>query len=245
VGSGFPRDPRHRAADALRAINHSLGEGIDPAQIRKFRIQSYCPELQASPPILDLLYETRLWEAAESLIGSGQIRRVGSGQIALRFPSLESAPRPPSPHLDGLYMPGNGVPEGEIGSFSMLMAVFLSALPGPDSGNFTVWPGTHRLYESYFRDNGIDALFRGLSEAMPPIPLPTPIQVLAQPGDAVLCHYQLAHSVAINLSPHVRYAVFFRLSHTQHADHKIAALTDIWTAWPGMADVISLSGQEL
>ena len=36
---------------ALQAINHSLGEGVDPAQIQIFRSRSYAPELQRDPVI--------------------------------------------------------------------------------------------------------------------------------------------------------------------------------------------------
>jgi ectoine hydroxylase-related dioxygenase (phytanoyl-CoA dioxygenase family) len=32
-------------------------------------------------------------------------------------------------------------------------------------------------------------------------------------GDLVLAHYQLAHSVAQNLSPQIRYAIHYRLAH--------------------------------
>ena len=35
----------------------------------------------------------------------------------------------------------------------------------------------------------------------------TGVQVKMQPGDVVLAHYMLAHSIAPNCSPHIRYQV--------------------------------------
>jgi hypothetical protein len=38
----------------------------------------------------------------------------------------------------------------------------------------------------------------------------------AKTGDIVLCHYQLAHAIAPNMSPNIRYMVYFRVSHVNH-----------------------------
>ena len=46
---------------------------------------------------------------------------------------------------------------------------------------------------------------------MPEVTLPDPVPVTGRAGDAVLCHYQLAHTAGPNTSPHIRYAVYFRL----------------------------------
>jgi len=219
---------------AMRAINASLGgRGIDPSQLPTFRARSYCPEVQDQKAITDLLYASPLWEIAEQLIGQGKIAPVRAGQIALRFPSTDP-PREPHPHIDGMYSPNNGVPKGEIRNFTALVGVFLSDVRGPYSGNFTVWPGSHRLYEEYFRAHGPEALFHG----MPPVDLPEPVQVTANAGDAVLAHYQLGHGIAGNASPHIRYAVFFRLSHVDHASVHWECMTDIWREWSGMRDVV-------
>ncbi|MBV9850519.1 MAG: phytanoyl-CoA dioxygenase family protein [Armatimonadetes bacterium] len=236
--------PHIRVDAALRAINHSVGQGMDPAQMNKYRAQTFCPEITRTPPITDLLLKTPAWELAESVIGEGQIQPVTGGQVALRFPGLQDPPGPARPHIDGLHSPNNGVPAGTLASFTMLVGILLSDLPGPDAGNFTVWPGTHRLYERYFREHGTEELLRGMGGGMPNIPLPDPVQITGRPGDIVLCHYQLAHGVTPNVSPHPRYAAFFRLSHVEHAAHKIAALTDIWLAWPGMRPVLPEARQD-
>src|SRR5437870_2200876 len=181
---------------ALRAINHSLGQGLPPADLPVFRSRSFCPELQRAPVILDLLRVTPAWLLAESLLGEGRVEAVRSGQIALAFPQTEP-PEAPYPHLDGLHTPTNGVPAGEVRSFTLLVGVILSDVTGPGAGNLTVWPGSHRRYESYFRDNGPKSLLGG----MPPIALPDPVEVTGSVGDVVLCHYHLAHPVRAHPAP--------------------------------------------
>jgi hypothetical protein len=221
--------PAAPLAAALTAINHSLGQGLPPADLPVFRSRSFCPELQRAPVILDLLRTTPAWLLAESLLGEGRVEAVKSGQIALAFPQTE-LPEAPYPHLDGLHTPTNGVPAGEVRSFTLLVGVILSDVAGPGAGNLTVWPGSHRRYESYFRDNGPKSLLGG----MPPIALPDPVEVTGRVGDVVLCHYQLAHAVGANTSSHVRYAVYFRLKSRGHDGRRWECLTDLWKEWPGL-----------
>lgn len=223
---------------ARRAINASLGSsGIDPERLVTFRARSYCPELQESEPITDLLNATPLWELAESAIGKGNISPVGAGQIALRFPSTEPA-HDPHPHIDGMYTPTNGVPKGTIQNFTALVGVFLSDVPEPYSGNFTAWKGSHHQYESYFREHGPDSLLNG----MPPVDLAKGEQITAKAGDAMLVHYQVGHGIAGNASPNIRYAVFFRLWHVDHESVRWECMTDIWREWDGMRDHVRAVG---
>jgi ectoine hydroxylase-related dioxygenase (phytanoyl-CoA dioxygenase family) len=93
-----------------------------------------------------------------------------------------------------------------------------------------VWPGTHRLYENYFRQHGPEALLEG----MPPVQLPEPVMLKGNAGDIVMAHYQLAHTAAQNISPNVRYAIYFRLLHVKHNDQWKEAMTHIWLEWDGM-----------
>ena len=223
---------------ALRAINASVGQGMNVDDMPIFRSQSYCPDVKNTPAITDLFNKTPAFALAESAIGEGKIRPVGGGQIGLRFPSMQDPPGQPRPHLDGMYSPTNGVPQGTIQNFTMLAAVFLSDVPGPYCGNFTVWPGTHHLYEAYFREHGPEALLDG----MPKVQLPEPVQVTCRAGDLVLCHYQIAHCAAPNVSPHVRYGIFFRLSHIDHAGQKREVMQDIWREWEGLREIVASQG---
>jgi hypothetical protein len=224
--------PQDLVLRARRAINASLGEkGLPPDDLPRFRSQSYCPELQGEPVIADLFNASPLKEVSENLIGVGKVKPVNWGQVALRFPrAVDPENLTVHPHLDGMYSPNNGVKEGTIGNFTALIGVFLSDLPEPNSGNFTVWSGTHHLYEKYFQQHGPESLLKG----MPPIELPEPEQFIGQAGDAALVHYQIGHGIAANLSSNIRYAIFFRLSHIDHEQHHWRCMTDVWAEWEGM-----------
>jgi hypothetical protein len=227
--------PEQFVNEARKAINISLGsEGMDPAKLSAYRQQTYCPELTDKPAITNLLYEAPLWSAAESLIGKGQIQPAKRAQIALRFPSMQPA-RSPHPHLDGVHTPGNGVPAGQISNFTALVGIFLSDIPHEFMGNFSAWPGTHRLFENYFREHSPQSLL----EKFPEVELPKEQQITARAGDAVICHYQLAHGITGNTSPFIRYAIFFRLSHIRHNELHWECMTDIWKEWAGMQEIVS------
>jgi hypothetical protein len=226
--------PRGLVEAALLAINASLGErGLDHERLPIFRAQSYCPELRDQPPITDLYNASPLKDLAESAIGRGQIEPVRSGQIALRFPTGGPV-NSPTPHIDGMYTPTNGVPEGTIANFTALVGVFLSDIPHDFMGNFSVWLGSHHRLERYFREHTPQSLLDG----MPPIDLGEVEQVRARAGDAVLCHYQLAHGIAGNGSPFIRYGIFFRLTHVNHESVRWECMTDIWREWEGMRDIV-------
>lgn len=214
--------------DALRAINRSLGQGIDSADLPILRARSFCPELTRTAVMLDVYRRSIVPAIAAELIG--EVYPIQTSQIALRFPLDNSAPAILDPHLDGMYTPTNGVPAGRIHSFTMLVGIALSDVTGPWSGNLTVWPGTHLLYEEYFRTQGPESLLQG----MPPIRLPDPVQLTARAGDAFLVHYQVAHTAAPNFSPHVRYAAYFRVVAEVHDARWRAAMTDVWAEWSGI-----------
>ncbi len=215
---------------ALREINHCVGEGMNVADMTRFRAQTYCPNLTRTPSIAGLLNATPAWSLAESAIGRGRIGPSEYGQIALRFPGMQDPPGEPRLHIDGMYSPTNGVEQGTIGNFTALLAVFLSDVPEPFSGNFSVWPGSHLLHAAYFKEHGPQSLLNG----MPSVGTPAPLQITAQAGDVVLAHYLLAHGVAPNVSPNVRYAIFFRLTHVDHDRQKWESMMDPWLQWEGI-----------
>jgi hypothetical protein len=227
--------PHDAIERARKAINHSMGEGIDPAQLPTLRAQSYCPELKASTVITDLFNATQGPEFAESVLGKGTFEKPAAAQIALRFPRADDDLPPFRPHLDGLPTMTNGVASGTIGSFSALVGVLLSDLPEKNSGNFTVLPGTHRSTAAYFQEHGPKSFLEGF----PSIEQPEPVQITGNAGDMVFCHYQVGHGIAPNISSNIRYAVFFRLTHKDHSQDIEGRLIDIWRDWPGMSEFVS------
>jgi len=217
--------PQVMLDEVKKAINHSLGEvGMNKENLPILRSQSYCPEIQYTSVISDLFNKTPVFDLVNSVIDLEKTYPINGAQIALRFPRLEDPIPPANPHIDGMYSPNNGVPEGTIQNFTALVGILLSDLPEDDSGNFTVWPGTHRMYEQYFREHGPEALLEG----MPPIEMPEPIQIKGKAGDIILCHYQLAHGIGPNISPNIRYATFFRINHVDVKNDWKAPMADIW-----------------
>lgn len=230
--------PRVMGDAALHAINHSLGqEGMNKEDLPILRSRSYCREIQKEPAITDLLNCTPLFALAESLVGAGNLLPVGAGQIALRFPNpLFTDPGEPRGHLDGLGTGLNGLDPGSYSrTFTALAVILLSDLSEPYSGNFTVWPGTHRFFEQHFRDHG----HAMLAEGMPKVALPAePHQITGRAGDAVIVHHQVVHTAAPNASPHIRYAAIFRLRHALCEQIGREAYTDIWREWPGVREAL-------
>jgi hypothetical protein len=217
---------------ALKAINHSLGEeGIAKDQIWTLRAQSFCPELAAAPAILDLYRATPAAGAGRGghRRRSGHRPRQRADRAALSA-AARCPPRPPTPHIDGMPGPLNGVTAGTLYHFTALGGVFLSEVDAPSRGTSPC--GLERTAPSrrIFRAHGTDELLSGF----PKIEMPSPRQLLAGPGDVILAHHQLAHGAAPNVGPHVRYAVFFRLSHRLHDPSSTATMLDIWREWEGL-----------
>ena len=222
--------------EALRSINHSLGsEGMSKDDLPRLYAQSFCNEVQEARAITDLFNHSPVYAIAESLLGEGNVEKTGAGQIALRFPmDPTSDPGPLDGHLDGL---GSGLNGSAIGNYSRgftgLVVCLLSQLSADYSGNFTVWPRTHTLFEDYFKEHGHEVLENG----MPRLEYPEePIMLQGQPGDVVITHHQLVHNAAPNTSPHVRYAAIFRLLHIDCKEIGRDAYTDISREWPGIRE---------
>lgn len=217
---------------AKRAINISLGQGIDPAALSRLRVTSFCPELRADPALMNLLERSGLWRLGEILLGTGQTMTgsQGNAQINLRFPVERGTLLPIEPHLDGVASRTNKVPAGTLQSFSMLIGVMMSDMLEPQCGNFTVWPGSHLLNARALKRDGP----RSLLDHMPNVTLGAPLQITGRSGDVVLCHYLVSHGTAPNWSSDIRYMVFFRLVRQNHPQEIWDSLTDPWMQWPGV-----------
>jgi len=108
----------------------------------------------------------------------------------------------------------------------MLVGIYLSDTFSEDSGNFTVFPGTHIKHAEYFKQHGPDSILNEKGKMkMPPIELGQPVQIQTRLGDVVIADYLLAHTVACNASPYIRYALYFRITSNQMAKHRTESLT--------------------
>ena len=142
----------------------------------------------------------------------------------------------------------DNVQPGGVKGFGLLVGVFLNDTPQPDSGNFTVFPGGHTVLEKHFRSIGHStSLYRHRygKIILPNVDVGDQYQILAHAGDIVVCHHQLPHRAAPNLSPHIRMAVFFRIYHKylpfEHpVDCKLRyiAITNLWAVgWTSMKTI--------
>jgi hypothetical protein len=99
-------------------------------------------------------------------------------------------------------------------------------------GNLAVYPGTHRTIAEYIKAHGTASLRSGL---LGKIEMPEAVQITGKAGDAVVCHYQLAHDKEQNLSHLIRYMAYWRLWHVDAEKRQPEGLTDIWMEWPSIA----------
>ena len=120
--------PPRLVARARRAINNSLGSGIDPRQLVRFSNQTFCPELREDPRLLRLATTPEAWSHVRALLGDHRVVRPKACQIALRFPLPEgTSRRVTGGHIDGYHTPRNGVPDdGTVRSFTLLLGILLS-----------------------------------------------------------------------------------------------------------------------
>ncbi|HEX8499048.1 MAG TPA: hypothetical protein VF659_00555, partial [Pyrinomonadaceae bacterium] len=177
---------------AREAIERDLRENYEPERQLEYDNQSYCPDLRATPPIMNLLTESPIRDVLDEALGLDEIG-WDRGQIAIRRAHNHPQPVAPVPHIDGFASGLNGLEERKIYSLTALVGVFLTPVLRPYAGNFTVWPGSHYVYESYFRQRGIEAM----REPMPTPDVGQPMQLECNVGDVVLFHYQLAHTAAV------------------------------------------------
>ena len=223
---------------ALRAVNHSIGHvGLGGEDMANNRSAFFCSELLSAAVILDLFTKSPVMAIAESLMGEGNVQPVTRAKPYPRFPlPLGEDALAPRGHLDGIGNGSNGMAKGEHRrGFTAFAVIYLADLPEPNSGNFTVWPKSHRTFADYFQRKGYQVLEQGI----PQIDLPEgPLMVTANAGDLILAHHQLFHTGGPNASANVRHAVIARLQHKDVAQIGYDAYTDIWREWPGVHQVL-------
>lgn len=238
VNDGFAHFSRlideRTISKARSKIDGDLARNYDPARKAEYDYRSFCPDILGSREIMALLKHPDVQMRISTLLSS---KEIGSddGQVAIRKAHNAEHNEAPSPHIDGIPTAHNGVSGDEITPFSLLVGIFLSDVKVEFAGNFTVWPGSHRLLERYFHERGPMAR----REGMPATPRGEPRQLLCSSGDVVLCHYLLAHGAAVNTSDNDRYAVFFRLAQREldrnfdpnFRENGWTHLTKMWTGW--------------
>lgn len=231
--------PTEMVEAARRAVNHSIGYvGQGGENLENNRSAFFCAELLEAPVILDLYNQSPVMTIAEELMGQGNVQPVVRAKPYPRFPlPVGEVPPEPGGHIDGIGNGFNGTAKGDYKrGFTAFAVIYLADVLQPYSGNFTVWPKSHRFFADYFQREGHQVLANGV----PRLEMPeAPIMVTANAGDLILAHHQLFHAGGPNASPDVRLAVIARLQHKDVAEIGYDAYTDIWREWPGLHDFIS------
>ncbi|KAJ0411731.1 hypothetical protein ATCC90586_002115 [Pythium insidiosum] len=221
---------------ALRRINHELGipgRMIDGGVEGSGKLAG---NVSNSDDILNLFFLSGAKQYAEALVGSGRVVPPRGAQIAMRFPEL-GEPRDPV----GTEWHTDGMRQGKLHPFTLLLGVTLSDVREPLAGNFTVFPGSHQSLQKLLRDDGKlegfdDECYQAESVwgdgTLPDLGIP--LQLLASRGDIVLAHPNLAHRGGLNFSPDIRYQVYFRLKHDRHEELQVHAATDLWCDLEGL-----------
>ena len=176
-------------------------------------------------------------DIAESLMGEGNVVPVARAKPYPRFPlSLGEEPPAPRGHMDGIGNGSNGMAKGVYKrGFTAFAVIYLADVENNYSGNFTVWPKSHRHIERHFQQEGYEILANGF----PRLDMPEkPIMLTANAGDLIIAHHQIYHGACANASPDVRLAVIARLQHKDCKEIEYEAYTDIWREWPGVHEVL-------
>ena len=234
--------PQDLIAKARRAMNHSIGEvGLGGEDLENNRSGYHCAELCDQSVISDLFNTPAIMEIFEDLMGEGNVQPIEWAKPYPRFPlPLGEEAKEPGGHIDGTGSGTNGTAKGDYNrGFTAFSVVYLADVPEPYSGNFTVWPGSHRAMETHFKDVGHEVLSNG----MPKIDLPEPaVMVTGKAGDLVVAHHAMVHGACQNASPNTRLAVIARPKHVNVDALGKDAYIDIWAEWSGVQDVLEVAG---
>lgn len=230
---GYAHSPRAVPAALLDAARAAIAEELrlryDAAREREYGSRTYCPEIVAAPPILDLLERPPVRDLLDAAIGFDALGH-SDGQIAIRWAHNVDREHAPDWHIDGISSPDNGVPPGALDTLTAVVGVFLTTTPRAFAGNLTVWPGSHRVLARYFRERGPQSLY----DPLPELDVGASEQLLCEAGDVVLMHYELAHTAAVNTSDVDRIAVYFRLllrAIDEGRWDRWECLADPWRGW--------------
>ena len=225
---------------ARQAVNHSIGTlGPNGEDMSKHRAAQFCRDLNGAPVIMNLFNASPVISIAESLMGEGNLQKpIRGAQVAPRFPTvIGEVPPEPRGHLDGMGTGTNGMPKGVYRrGFTAFAVIYLADVPEPYSGNFTVWPGSHRFFENYLKREGLEILSNGT----PRVDLPEgPDMVTGNAGDLIIAHHQMIHTGGPNASPNIRYAAIARLRHIDCDKNGNEGFQDIWREFPCVREAIA------
>lgn len=196
-------------AAALAKINEDLGRnGLDPAQLDRFKNKTFYPGIIADQAIM-ALFQGPVAAFVRDYVGECQTNEI---QIALRFPGDAG-----TPHIDGFY----DDPHADADTPNAILGIYLSDV-GPGDSEFATWPDHVANVERWAAS--LPAVPKrnaplGFAAAITSKPKP----VHGSAGTAFLCHGILPHMNGLHRGAGIRYAVFRRYYAPRYAGR------DVWS----------------
>lgn len=219
---------------AVGRVEESYREGMAPEDIPAYSRRTFAPELGDSAELLSLYTQTGAADLAADLLGA--TAPVLTAQIQIRVPEGEfpGVQQVKAMHVDGVSCPH--LDPRELRTFSLLVGVVLSDIEEPRCGALHYLPGGHLTMARWFAEEWS----LGVAAQVPPqIDKENGTAFLGRPGDVLLMHYLVPHTVGRNLMPFPRVMAYFRVCHPDHADRRLEALRDPWLDYPPLAAVPS------
>jgi len=217
--------------DGLRAINHQLGKPdcwvVDSNPLNAAQLMLKLPPEGIGGDIVNK--SPRFWSALNILLGEGNVAPWSRGQqVALRFPLNPSLGHNQPDVTKRIQYHIDGMGQNNLCPFSLLCGVALSDQMRPNCGNLHVFPRSHlneelhKYYSELINDDG-----QGEADENKP-DVGESVQVLLEPGDVVIAHQLLAHRVGKNTCEHIRYQLYYRVSHKRHEEFREKIVQNPW-----------------
>ncbi|MFJ8078961.1 phytanoyl-CoA dioxygenase family protein [Streptomyces sp. NPDC096176] len=219
---------------AISLIDTWYRERLDPEDIPAYSQRTFAPELGNHPDVLALYTETEAVTLASGLLGETSPVSTTQIQIRVAEAGLPGVQPEKAMHVDGVSCPH--IDPQELRTFSLLVGVVLSDINDPQGGALRYLPGGHHTMAQWFSDQWS----LGITEQVPPeIEREEGVFFLGAPGDVLLMHHLVPHTVGRNFTPFPRVMAYFRVSHPDHSRRRLEALRDPWLDYPPLASIPS------
>jgi len=224
--------PHHLVQSAAALVNDWYQSHMDPAKITVYSQRTFAPDLSSHPDLLALFSNSGVTDLVVQLVGDYQ--PANSVQIQIRVPeaTLPGAQPEKAMHVDGVACPH--LDPAELRTFSLLVGVVLSDITDQAAGALRYVTGGHLRMAEWFRTEWS----LGMTDQVPPhIDAEQGTPLLGRPGDVLLMHHLVPHSVGRNHTGQPRVMAYFRVSHVDHPARRMDALRNPWLDYPALTAV--------
>lgn len=222
--------PADLTAEAQSLVEDWYQHDMDLAELARYTQKTFAPELGSHPSFLRLFSGSGVVGLVRSLVGTFQ--SVETVQIQIRVPEGELRVAQPDKamHVDGVACPH--LDPAELRTFSLLVGIVLSDVTDARGGALRYVPGGHLRMAEWFRSEWS----LGITQQTPPrIDAEEGTPFLGRPGDVLLMHHLVPHSVGRNHTDRARIMAYFRVSQVDHAARRREALKNPWLDYPAIA----------